>query len=127
MLLPLSLLACSQEQPQAAEPAALFNPLQSSSAPMEVSRSAARPASPGPAAWFAGTATITRLFDPEGSSQVGAALVRFQPGARTAWHRHPLGQRLIVTDGSGWTQVEGGPVEVIRPGDVVWCPPGVRH
>jgi quercetin dioxygenase-like cupin family protein len=53
--------------------------------------------------------------------------VRFAPGARTAWHKHPLGQRLVVLEGSGWTQVEGDPVEAIHAGDVVWCPPGVRH
>ena len=53
--------------------------------------------------------------------------MRFEPGARTAWHKHPRGQRLVVTEGTGWTQVEGGSVETIRAGDVVWCPPGVRH
>ena len=94
---------------------------------MEISRSATRPPTSGPAEWFTGSVTITPLFDPNGPSQVGAALVRFEPGARTAWHKHPLGQRLVVLEGSGWTQVEGGPVEVIRAGDVVWCPPGVRH
>jgi quercetin dioxygenase-like cupin family protein len=94
---------------------------------MEISRSQARQSNRGPATWFTGTATVTPLFDPKGASQVGAALVRFEPGSRTAWHKHPLGQRLVVTEGSGWTQVEGGPVEAIHAGDVVWCPPGVRH
>jgi quercetin dioxygenase-like cupin family protein len=94
---------------------------------MEISRNKARQPARGPAAWFTGAVTITPLFDPEGPSQVGAALVRFEPGARTAWHEHPLGQRLVVLEGSGWTQVEGGPVEAIHAGDVVWCPPGVRH
>jgi quercetin dioxygenase-like cupin family protein len=94
---------------------------------MEVSRSDTRKPSRGPANWFTGTATITPLFDPKGRSQVGAALVRFEPGARTAWHNHPLSQRLVVLEGRGWTQVEGGPVETIHAGDVVWCPPGVRH
>jgi quercetin dioxygenase-like cupin family protein len=94
---------------------------------MEVSRSEARQPSRGPADWFTGAATITPLFDPKGPSQVGAALVRFEPGARTAWHMHPLGQRLVVIEGTGWTQVEGGPVEAIRAGDVVWCLPDVRH
>ena len=96
-------------------------------AAMDISRVESRQPVRGPADWFTGTATITPLFDPKGPSQVGAALVRFEPGARTAWHKHPLGQRLIVLEGSGWTQVEGGPVETIRTGDVVWCPPGVRH
>ena len=94
---------------------------------MEVSRSASRPAVPGPAEWFTGAVTLTPLFDAKGRSQVGAAKVRFEPGARTAWHKHPLGQRLVVLEGNGWTQVEGGPVEAISAGDVVWCPPGVRH
>jgi quercetin dioxygenase-like cupin family protein len=67
------------------------------------------------------------LFDARDPARVSAALVTFEPGARTAWHTHPLGQRLIVTSGLGWTQVEGGPVQEIRPGDVVWCPPEVRH
>lgn len=94
---------------------------------MEVSRSADRPPARGPAEWFTGDVTITPLFDPKGPSQVGAAQVRFEPRARTAWHRHPLGQRLVVVEGVGWTQVEGGPIEVIRAGDVVWCPPDKRH
>lgn len=94
---------------------------------MEVSRSDARSPMRGPADYFTGAATITPLFDATGPSQVGAALVRFEPGARTAWHTHPLGQRLVVTEGTGWTQVEGSPVEEIRAGDVVWCPPNVRH
>jgi quercetin dioxygenase-like cupin family protein len=94
---------------------------------MEVSRRVARPTAAGSADWFTGNVTITPLFDPKGVSQVGAALVRFEPGARAAWHRHPLGQRLVVLEGSGWTQVEGGPIEAIEAGDVVWCPPDVRH
>lgn len=123
MVLPLSLIACAPEQ-SSAQP---MNSAEAGASRMEISRSEARRLSRGPADWFTGTATITPLFDPKGPSQVGAALVRFEPGARTAWHKHPLGQRLVVTEGSGWTQVEGGPVEVIRAGDVVWCPPGVRH
>ncbi len=124
MLLPLSLLACAQEQPQQA---AAPNSQHASAEAMEISRTATRQAIRGPENWFTGTATITPLFDPKGLSQVGAALVRFVSGARTAWHVHPLGQRLIVTEGSGWTQIEGGATEAIRAGDVVWCPPGVRH
>lgn len=95
--------------------------------PMEVSRSASRQPSRGPAENFTGTVAIRMLFGPKGTSQVGAALVTFEPGARTAWHSHPLGQRLVVLSGTGRTQVEGGPVEEIREGDVVWCPPNVRH
>jgi quercetin dioxygenase-like cupin family protein len=70
---------------------------------------------------------IDPLFDARDPARAAAASVTFEPGARTAWHTHPLGQRLIVTSGLGWTQIEGGPVEEIRPGDVVWCPPGVKH
>ena len=94
---------------------------------MEISRNGTRPSAEGPAAWFTGSVRIDPLFDPKGPARAAAAVVTFEPGARTAWHRHPLGQRLIVTSGLGLTQVEGGPVEEIRPGDVVWCPPNVRH
>jgi quercetin dioxygenase-like cupin family protein len=124
MILAFSLTVGAAVAPAAAEQR---NSLQGGAAQMEVSRSAARQLGRGPANLFTGTATITPLFDPKGQSLVGAALVRFEPGARTAWHKHPLGQRLVVTEGSGWTQVEGGPVEAIEAGDVVWCPPGVRH
>lgn len=116
----LPLLACAPEARETAEVATDANT-------MAISRSAARRPTTGPANWFTGNVTITPLFDPKGPSQVGAALVRFEPGARTAWHRHPLGQRLVVLEGRGWTQVEGGPIEAIQAGDVVWCPPGVRH
>jgi quercetin dioxygenase-like cupin family protein len=102
-------------------------PLNAAPTSMEISLGDSRKPARGPANWFTGTATITPLFDPKGPSQVGAALVRFEPGARTAWHKHPRGQRLVVTEGMGWTQVEGSSVETIRAGDVVWCPPGVRH
>jgi quercetin dioxygenase-like cupin family protein len=86
-----------------------------------------RPSSKGNAAYFTGTVRIVPVFDANRFSQVSAGSVTFEPGARSAWHTHPLGQRLIVTAGVGWTQVEGGPIVVIRPGDVIWCPPGVRH
>jgi quercetin dioxygenase-like cupin family protein len=126
----LPLLACTPEPeqttPASSEAAAAVGGAGSSSA-MEVSPSAARPTTLGPDKWFTGNVTITPLFDPKGQSQVGAGLVRFEPGARTAWHKHPLGQRLVVLGGTGWTQVEGGPIEAIQAGDVVWCPPDVRH
>jgi quercetin dioxygenase-like cupin family protein len=124
IVLPLSLLACAPGQPWA-QPQS--NPSEQGAERMEISHSGTRNPRRGPAEYFTGTATITPLFDPEGPSQVGAALVRFEPGARTAWHTHPLGQRLIVTSGTGWTQVEGGPVQEIREGNVVWFPPNVRH
>jgi quercetin dioxygenase-like cupin family protein len=126
----LPLLACTPEPKQGSPVLSEATDVRSAtadSATMEVSRSAARPPARGPDAWFTGDVTITPLFNPKGQSQVGAALVRFEPGARTAWHKHPLGQRLVVLEGSGWTQVEGGPIEAIRAGDVIWCPPDVRH
>ena len=122
IVLPLSLLACAPGQ-RWAQPQS--NPSEQGAEQMEISRSGTRNPSRGLAEYFTGTATITPLFDPEGPSQVGAALVRFEPGARTVWHTHPLGQRLIVTSGTGWTQVEGGPIQEIREGDVVWFPPDI--
>lgn len=76
---------------------------------------------------FTGTARVDPLFDAPGPARVRGASVTFEPGARTAWHRHPLGQTLIVTAGRGWVQLEGLPVDVIQPGDVVWIAPGERH
>jgi len=81
----------------------------------------------GPADWFTGTVFIDTITSPDGDWNLGAAAVHFTPGARTAWHTHPLGQTLIVTAGCGWAQREGGPVEELRPGDVVWFPPGEKH
>ena len=94
---------------------------------MEIKRLGSQPSIKGPADWFTGTVRIDPLFEPNPSARAGAATVTFEPGARTAWHTHPLGQRLIVTSGSGRVQVEGGPIEEIRPGDVVWFPPNVKH
>lgn len=95
---------------------------------MEITRNGSQPSIQGPADWFTGTVRIDPLFlqanDP---SRVTGASVTFEPGARTAWHRHPLGQTLIVTAGCGLVQREGGPVEEIRPGDVVWIPTGEKH
>jgi quercetin dioxygenase-like cupin family protein len=81
----------------------------------------------GPADWFTGTVRVDPLFSPPEPARVSGALVTFEPGARTAWHTHPLGQTLIVTAGCGRVQREGGPIEEIRPGDVVWFPPGEKH
>ncbi len=128
LALPLSLLACAPEPEQAqAQEASTDNSSREGAGQMEISRVSERQPTQGAAAYFTGTATITSLFDAGGPTQVGAALVRFEPGARTAWHTHPLGQRLVVLEGIGWTQIEGGAVEEFRAGDVVWCPPGVRH
>jgi quercetin dioxygenase-like cupin family protein len=94
---------------------------------MDIKRSGTDPSAKGPSEWFTGTVRIDPLFSPPAPSQVSGALVTFEPGARTAWHTHPAGQTLIVTSGVGWAQREGGPVEEIRPGDVVWFPPDEKH
>jgi quercetin dioxygenase-like cupin family protein len=94
---------------------------------MDIKQSGAQPSGKGPAEWFTGTVRIDPLFSPPEPARVAGALVTFEPGARTAWHTHPLGQTLIVTAGCGLVQREGGPIEQIRPGDVVWFPPAEKH
>ena len=94
---------------------------------MEIKRSGTQPSAEGSAEYFTGRVRIDPLFSPPDPARVALALVTFEPGARTAWHTHPLGQTLIVTAGCGWAQRDGGPVEEIRAGDVVWFPPGERH
>ncbi|GGL09829.1 cupin [Caulobacter sp. Root656] len=94
---------------------------------MQLFRNGSRPAQAGPADWFTGSVRIDPLYTAEAPARVGAAQVTFEPGARTAWHTHPLGQILVVTSGVGWTQCEGESVVEIRAGDVIWCPPGHRH
>ena len=94
---------------------------------MEITRNGSQASIKGPADWFTGTVRIDPLFQPNDSRRAAAAAVTFEPGARTAWHTHPLGQTLIVTAGCGRVQREGGPIEEIRPGDVVWFSPGEKH
>lgn len=94
---------------------------------MEIFRAGQTPSRPGPADWFTGQVRIDALFNRAAPDRVQGALVTFEPGARTAWHTHPLGQTLIVTAGLGRVQRQGGPVEDIRPGDVVWFAPNERH
>ena len=94
---------------------------------MEIKRSGSQPSSTASADYFSGHVRIDPLFSPPEPARVAMAHVTFEPGARTAWHTHPLGQTLIVTGGCGWTQCEGGPVETIRAGDVIWFPPGEKH
>ncbi|HEX4262002.1 MAG TPA: cupin domain-containing protein [Acetobacteraceae bacterium] len=94
---------------------------------MEIRRAGSQASGQGPADWFSGTVRIDPLFSAPDPARVATALVTFEPGARTAWHTHPLGQTLIVTAGCGWAQREGGPVEEIRPGDVIWFAPGEKH
>jgi quercetin dioxygenase-like cupin family protein len=94
---------------------------------IEIKRNGSQASTKGPADWFTGAVRIDPLFQARDSARAVGARVTFEPGARTAWHTHPLGQTLIVTAGLGWVQRAGGPVEEIRPGDVVWFPPGLKH
>ena len=94
---------------------------------MDIKRNGTQPSGKGPEEYFTGAVRIDPLFQAPDPARVTGALVTFEPGARTAWHTHPLGQTLIVTSGSGWAQRLGGPVEEIRPGDVIWFPPGEKH
>jgi quercetin dioxygenase-like cupin family protein len=94
---------------------------------MEIKRVGSQPSGEGPSDWFTGTVRINPLFDRSEPARVSGAVVTFEPGARTAWHTHPLGQTLIVTAGCGRAQREGGPIEEIRPGDVIWFAPGEKH
>ena len=94
---------------------------------MDIKRSGSQPSGKGQEDWFTGTVRIDAPFQADEPARVSGATVTFEPGARTAWHTHPLGQTLIVTAGLGWAQREGGPVEEIRPGDIVWFAPGEKH
>jgi len=94
---------------------------------MDIKRSGTQPSGQGPADWFTGTVRIDPLFPAHGPARAAGNTVTFEPGARTAWHTHPLGQALIVTAGAGRVQREGGPIEEIHPGDVVWFEPGEKH
>lgn len=94
---------------------------------MDIMRVGTRPSGKGPADWFTGTVRIDPLFQAQEPARVAGTSVTFEPGARTAWHTHPLGQTLIVVSGLGLVQREGGAVEEIRPGDVIWFPPGEKH
>lgn len=94
---------------------------------MEITRSGSQSSSQGTSDYFTGTVRIDAPFKGSGDARVGGATVTFEPGARTAWHTHPLGQTLLITSGRGWAQREGGPVEEIRPGDIVWFAPDEKH
>ena len=94
---------------------------------MEITRKQDQKIAEGLAEYFSGKVTITGQFQREAPSRVSGAIVRFEPGARTAWHKHPLGQTLIVTEGVGWTQVEGSPRQQFVVGDILWCPPEQKH
>jgi quercetin dioxygenase-like cupin family protein len=94
---------------------------------MDIKRAGSQPSTKGNPDWFSGTVRVDPLFQAPSPARVGAGKVTFEPGARTAWHTHPLGQTLIVTDGAGRAQREGGPIEEIRPGDIVWFAPNEKH
>jgi len=94
---------------------------------MTITRAGSQASMEGPAQYFTGTARIDPLFGAHGASTASGAAVTFEPGARSAWHTHPMGQVLVVTAGAGRVQQAGGPVQELRPGDIVWTPPGVKH
>lgn len=94
---------------------------------MDIKRAGSQPSNKGPDDWFSGTVRIDPIIQTSEPARVQSACVTFEPGARTAWHTHPLGQTLIVVSGVGRAQRVGGPIEEIRPGDVVWIPPGEKH
>jgi quercetin dioxygenase-like cupin family protein len=100
---------------------------QEGESPMQINRKADQKIVQGPEEYFTGKVTITGQFQREAPSRVTGAIVHFEPGARSAWHSHPLGQTLIVTEGVGWTQVEGGPKLEFEAGDIMWCPPEHKH
>ena len=108
-------------------PPPLMGPPQPRDRTMDIKRIGSQPSGKGPAEYFTGTVRIDPLFQAPEPALVNGASVTFEPGARTAWHTHPLGQTLIVTAGCGWAQRWGGPVEEIRPGDVIWFSPGEKH
>jgi quercetin dioxygenase-like cupin family protein len=121
------LAALAVDKPAAAQTRTQVAPTTPRNGTMEIKRIGSQPSGKGPADYFTGTVRIDPLFQTPEPARAAGASVTFEPGARTAWHTHPLGQTLIVTAGVGWVQRWGGPVEEIRPGDVVWFPPGDKH
>jgi quercetin dioxygenase-like cupin family protein len=96
-------------------------------ATMKIDRNGSRPSTKGAQDYFSGSVRVEPVFQVGEPMRLNAGSVTFEPGARTAWHTHPLGQTLIITAGLGWVQTEGGQIEEVRPGDVVWFPPGEKH
>jgi quercetin dioxygenase-like cupin family protein len=94
---------------------------------MELKRIGSQPSAKGPAVNFTGSVRVDHLFKAPAPARAAGAYVTFEPGARSHWHTHPLGQTLVVTSGCGLVQSWGGPIRVLRPGDVIWCPPGEKH
>jgi len=122
----LAALAAAGPGPAGAD-SNLTDPTRRGKGTMEIKRNGSQPSGKGPADYFTGTVRVDPLFQAPDPARVRGASVTFEPGARTAWHTHPLGQTLIVTTGRGWVQARGGPVEEIHPGDVIWFPPGEKH
>ena len=108
-------------------PAALLAAAPAQAQSMKISANGDRHSTAGAAAYFTGSVTVTPLFAPTAESNAGGGQVEFAPGARSAWHTHPGGQTLIITSGTGWVQQEGGEKIAVKPGDVVYTPPGVKH
>ena len=94
---------------------------------MEITRVGSKPSAKGPEEWFTGSVRIDTLFNPNDARRAASAMVTFEPGARTAWHTHPLGQTLIITAGIGWVQKENDKIEEVHPGDIVWFEPNEKH
>jgi quercetin dioxygenase-like cupin family protein len=107
--------------------AALLQVGAANAADQEITRAGSQPSSVGPSDYFTGRVRVDPVWPANDDINASGALVTFEPGARSAWHTHPKGQRLVVMSGVGLTQESGKPVQVIRPGDVVWCPPGIKH
>jgi quercetin dioxygenase-like cupin family protein len=122
-----SLAALTAAAPAAAATATLTVPTERRNGAMEITRGGSQPSRKGPTEYFTGAVRVDPLFQAPDPARVSGGHVTFEPGARSAWHTHPLGQTLIITSGLGWVQREGGPIEEVRPGDVVWFPPGLKH
>jgi quercetin dioxygenase-like cupin family protein len=124
----LALSACSSSTQAAPEPIISTSAVAApGSEPVTISPAASRDETPGPAEYFTGSVSVKPLYSPNPASTGGASQVTFEPGARTAWHTHPAGQRLIITAGNGWVQEWGGERRSVSTGDVVWFAPGVKH
>jgi quercetin dioxygenase-like cupin family protein len=121
----LSMAACAALVHVGAADAA--GPQAGAAAPQEITRAGAQPSAAGPSDYFTGRVRVDPVWPASDEINASGGLVTFEPGARSAWHTHPKGQRLVVMSGVGLTQESGKPVQVIRPGDVVWCPPGIKH
>jgi quercetin dioxygenase-like cupin family protein len=126
-VLPVLVLAANVALAQSTPAGSAASPDGSAKQSQKITRAGSEAPSKGPAEYFTGNVRVSLLFPANPSTPVSGHDVRFEPGARSAWHIHPAGQHLVVTAGEGWTQEWGGPVTEIRKGDVVWCPPGVKH